>query len=147
MSYKGKYKPQNPSKYVGDVNNIQYRSLWERRFMVHCDTNANITKWGSEEIVIPYISPVDGKRHRYFVDFIIETKAENGERQVSLIEIKPKKQCKEPKPPQGRGKKQISNYIYESRAWGVNQQKWNAAKAFAEERGWKFVILTEDDIF
>lgn len=147
MSYKGKYKPENPRKYVGNVEEIRYRSLWERRFMVYCDTNANITKWGSEVVKIPYVSPVDGRRHNYFVDFIIESIDKMGEPKVSLIEIKPKKQCKEPKKPENPTKKQKSNYIYEAKTWAVNQGKWEAAHRFAEERGWKFVILTEDDIF
>lgn len=118
--------------------------------MVYCDTNANITKWGSEVIKIPYRSPVDGKVHRYFVDFIIESKdTKTGETKVSLIEIKPKKQCKEPKQPDAMKptKKQKSTYIYEAATWAVNQEKWDAARAFAKERGWEFVILTEDDIF
>lgn len=147
MSYKGKYNPKNPNKYAGDITKIQYRSLWERRFMVYCDTNANITKWGSEEIAIPYRSPVDGKIHRYYVDFIIESKDKMGVTKVSLVEIKPKKQCHQPKKPENPTKRQKSNYIYETKTWAVNQEKWEAAQAFAKERGWEFIVLTEDDIF
>lgn len=147
MSYKGKYQPQNPNKYVGNLGNIQYRSLWERRFMVYCDTNNSITKWGSEVIKIPYLSPLDDRVHQYHVDFVIESTGKDGTRKVSLIEIKPKKQCVEPKQPEKPTKKQKSNYIYEAKTWMVNQQKWEAAKRFAEERGWEFVVLTEDDIF
>ena len=147
MSYKGKYKPENPRKYVGDLDKIRYLSLWERRFMVYCDTNANITKWGSEIVKIPYISPLDGRPHTYFVDFIIESLDKDGVPKISIIEIKPKKQCKEPKQAQKPTKKQKSNYIYEAKAWAVNQGKWEAAQKFVEEREWKFVILTEDDIF
>jgi hypothetical protein len=147
MSYKGFYKPQNPKKYAGDVSNIRYRSLWERRFMVYCDTNASITKWASEEVAIPYRSPIDQKIHKYFVDFIIESKDANGVKKVTLIEIKPKKQCREPKINPNPSKNQKRNYIYESATWAVNQEKWDAARAFAKERGWEFIILTEDDIF
>ena len=147
MSYKGKYKPQNPQKYVGDPQNIQYRSLWERRFMVYCDTNAAITKWSSEEVAIPYRSPIDGKIHRYYVDFVIESLDKTGDRKVSMVEIKPKKQCQEPKRRDEMSKKQKSTYIYEAATWAVNQEKWDAARNFAKERGWEFVVLTEDDIF
>lgn len=147
MSYKGKYKPQNPKKYVGNIEDIKYRSLWERRFMVYCDTNTNITKWGSEVIKIPYVSPLDGRRHNYLVDFIIESLDKEGIPSVSLIEIKPKKQCKEPKQKENATKRQKSNYIYEAKMWAVNQEKWEAATLFAKERGWKFIVLTEDDIF
>ena len=78
MAYKGKYKVKNPSKYVGAVDNVVYRSSWERRFMVYADTNPNVVKWNSEGLVIPYVSPVDGKVHRYFPDFWIEVKDEKG---------------------------------------------------------------------
>jgi hypothetical protein len=87
MSYKGKYKPENPRKYVGDLEEIRYRSLWERRFMVYCDTNANITKWGSEIVKIPYISPLDGRPHKYFVDFIIESIDKDGVPKVNLVKV------------------------------------------------------------
>ena len=74
MSYKGKYKPSYPQKYKGDPTNIIYRSLWERKFMVYCDNNERILEWGSEEIALPYRSPVDNRVHRYFPDFYIKVK-------------------------------------------------------------------------
>ena len=40
--------------------------------MVYCDNNPNILEWGSEEIIIPYKSPLDKKVHRYFPDFFIK---------------------------------------------------------------------------
>ena len=86
MSYKGKYHPTKREKYRGDVNNIIYRSLWERSFMKYCDDNPDVVEWGSEEIVVPYISPIDGKRHRYFPDFYVKTS--KGDK--FLVEIKPK---------------------------------------------------------
>ncbi len=61
MSYKGRYQPSYPRKYKGNPSNIIYRSLWERKFMVYCDLNENILEWGSEEIIIPYKSPLDKK--------------------------------------------------------------------------------------
>ena len=64
MAYKGKYKPKYRSKYKGDPTKIIYRSLWERRFMVYCDENPNIIKWASEEVIIPYRSPLDKRIHR-----------------------------------------------------------------------------------
>lgn len=72
-----------------------------------------------------------------------------GEKKVSLIEIKPKKQCKEPQKPNTDkpSKRQKSTYIYEAATWAVNQEKWDAARAFAKDRGWEFVVLTEEDIF
>ena len=66
MSYKGRYTPTKPKKYKGNPQNIIYRSLWERKFMVYCDNSTSIIEWGSEEIIIPYLSPKDGRMHRYF---------------------------------------------------------------------------------
>ena len=96
MAYKGKYKPQNPQKYIGDPTKIIYRSLWERKFMVFCDNQQNIIKWGSEEVIVPYVSPVDKRPHRYFVDFLVTIKKKSGLKETLLIEIKPKKQCVAP---------------------------------------------------
>ena len=89
MSYSGRFKPKNYKKYTGDPTKIVYRSLWERRFMQYCDDNNNIIEWGSEEIIIPYISPVDKKVHRYFPDFYIKVRESNGSIQKYIIEVKP----------------------------------------------------------
>jgi hypothetical protein len=73
-TYKGIYRPSNPSKYAGNPNRIVYRSNWERKFMVYCDRTDDIIYWASEELSIPYVNPIDRKVHRYFPDFIIKTK-------------------------------------------------------------------------
>ena len=72
MSYKTKFIPKNISKYIGDYTKIICRSLWERRFCKYLDSNRNIIRWSSEEVVIPYYSTVDKKTHRYFPDFYVE---------------------------------------------------------------------------
>ncbi len=118
MSYKGKYKPSYPKKYKGDPNNIVYRSLWERKFMVYCDNNQNILEWGSEEVIVPYRSPIDNRYHRYFPDFYIKVKESNGMIKKMIIEIKPFKQCIEPKVKQRKTK----GYIYEVVEYAKNQQ-------------------------
>jgi len=142
MSYKGKYKPKNPKKYLGDPTKVIYRSLWERRFMVFCDNNDSVLGWGSEEVVVPYKSPIDNKRHRYYVDFIVEIRNKKGFKEVTLIEVKPKAQCKPPE----KKSKPSRRYLREVARWGVNSAKWEAATEFAENRGWKFKILTEDEL-
>jgi hypothetical protein len=142
MSYKGKYQPSYPQKYKGDPTNIVYRSLWERRFMSYCDLNENILEWGSEEIALPYRSPIDGKIHRYFPDFYIKVKENNGSIQKYIIEIKPKKQTIEPKVQ----KRKTKGYIFEVTEWARNQAKWKVAEEFCEDRRWKFKILTEEDL-
>ena len=126
MSYSGKYKPTNIEKYKGDHRNIIYRSLWERKFMVYCDTNEKILEWGSEELVIPYKSPLDNKWHRYFPDFFIKYVDNQGNIRRSVIEIKPKRFCEAPKVQSRKTKK----YIYEVTEYAKNQAKWEAAKEF-----------------
>jgi hypothetical protein len=37
-------------------------------------------------------------------------------------------------------------YLTEVKTWGVNQAKWKAANEFCKDRGWKFKIVTEDDL-
>ena len=117
MSYKGKYTPTNPRKYTGNPSNIIYRSLWERKFMVYCDANNKIIEWGSEEIIIPYLSPWDGRVHRYFPDFYIKVKQSNGTLKKFIIEVKPKKQTKPPKPVTRKTKR----FINEVKTWGINE--------------------------
>jgi hypothetical protein len=142
MSYKGKYQPSNPKKYKGDPTNIIYRSLWERKFMVYCDTNENILEWFSEEIAVPYRSPIDNKIHRYFPDFYIKVKESTGQIKKYLIEIKPKKQTIEPIPQ----KRKTKGYIYEVYEYAKNQAKWKAAQEFCEDRQWEFKLLTETEL-
>jgi hypothetical protein len=141
MSYKGKYKPSYPKKYKGDPTNVIYRSLWERKFMVYCDKNENVLEWSSEEIALPYKSPLDNRIHRYFPDFYIKVK-EGNKIQKYLIEIKPKKQVREPK----IQTKKTRSYIYEVTEYAKNQAKWKSAQEFCEDRQWKFKIMTEDDL-
>ena len=110
--------------------------------MVYCDTNENILEWGSEELALPYRSPIDNKIHRYFPDFYIKVKESNGSIKKYLIEIKPKKQTVEPQVQ----KRKTKGYIYEVYEYAKNQAKWKAAKEFCEDRQWTFKILTEDDL-
>lgn len=141
-TYKGKFKPKNPTKYRGDVTNIVYRSLWELRFMKWCDSNSAVQEWGSETVIVPYISPIDKKIHRYFVDFYIKIKNRQGQLQKYLIEIKPERFTKPPQIPQ----KKTKRFIDEIFQYGINEAKWKAAFEFCEDRNMKFMILTEKDL-
>jgi hypothetical protein len=141
-SHKGRYVPKHPEKYVGDISSIWYRSGLERTFMVWCDSNTNVVSWNSEEVVVPYFSPMDNRSHRYFVDFIIQIKNTKGELRVYLVEIKPFQFTKEPV----RGKKKTATFLAEAAQWGVNQAKWGAAKQFCKSKNWEFIILTERDL-
>mgnify|MGYP001173662892 FL=1 len=142
MSYKGKFRPSKPKKYKGDPTNIVYRSLWELKFMRYCDSNNNIVKWSSEEIVIPYRSPLDNRFHRYFPDFYLKYKDNSGKVVEKVIEIKPAKQVQEPKIQKRRTKR----YVTEVVNYAKNQAKWEAAEEFCKDRRWQFQILTEKEL-
>ena len=142
MSYKGKYYPSFPRKYKGDPTNIVYRSLWERKFMVYCDKNQNILEWASEEIAIPYRSPIDNRVHRYFPDFYMKVKETNGKIKNYVIEVKPAKQTKPPVKP----KRQTKGYIREAYEYAKNQAKWKMSKESCADRQWVFKVVTEKEL-
>lgn len=138
----GIFKPSNPQKYIGSSNPI-YRSGWELKFFRWADLNENIIAWGSENIIIPYVSPFDQKVHRYFVDNFIVFKDKDGNKKKFLIEIKPSSQVARPE--YSKRKKQ-STMVYEQTTWVTNQAKWEAAKKWAEKKNCQFLILTEKEL-
>lgn len=142
MIRQGIYKPQNPHKYKGNFDNIVFRSSWERRVMVYLDTNPSILEWNSEEIVIPYMSPIDNRIHRYFVDFYVKAKTKDNLIKEMLWEVKPESQTVQPK----QQKRITKRYINEVTTWGVNEAKWKAANGFCKDRGWAFMLITEKNL-
>ena len=141
-----KWRPKHPEKYVGDVNNIIARSSWEVKFMNYCDTHPEILKYTSEELVIPYLSPVDNAVHRYFVDFLILVKTQSGELKRYAVEVKPYEQTLPPTL-QPKNRKQRIRLINESMTYQVNQAKWEAARLFCRKKGLEFVVLTEKELY
>ena len=141
-TYKGFFKPKNPQKYRGDPTNIIYRSGWELKLMLYLDEHKDVVNWGSEELIIPYRSPIDGKVHRYFPDFIVTKINKQGLRETAIIEVKPKKQTV---PPQKQSKV-TKRYLTEVKNWGINEAKWKAATEFCKDRGWSFHIFTEQEL-
>jgi hypothetical protein len=140
----GKYHPSNPSKYKGDPYNIIYRSTLETKFMSFFDKHPNIVAWSSETVIIPYISPLDNRIHKYYVDFYIETKQTDGTIKRYLIEVKPDVQTRPPKHP--KSKSRYPKYLEALKTWSTNEAKWKAAVAFCKQRGLEFKVLTEKDI-
>lgn len=110
--------------------------------MRYLDDHPDVLAWGSEEIVIPYRSPIDGKLHRYFPDFIVKKKNKDGSTSTILIEVKPRAQTIEPKVQ----KKASKRYVNEVVTWGVNQAKWKAAESFCKDRNWRFQLMTEKEL-
>lgn len=142
-TYQGKYKPQNPEKYVGDVSQVIYRSGWERKLMLRCDTDPNILKWGSEIHPIPYYSSVDKKARRYFVDFFIKLKSKTGQVRNIMVEVKPHKETIPPVPPKINNTKRKQRYLKEMITYQRNLDKWEAATAWGKKNGMEFTIMDE----
>lgn len=133
----GRFTPRHPEKYVGDASNIIYRSSWELKMMKWADMNPDVLKYASEELIIPYVSPVDSRQHRYFVDFLIMVRTRSGEIKKYAVEIKPAAQTV---PPTTKNKKRL---LEETMTYAVNQAKWAAADAFCKKKDMEFIVLTE----
>ena len=137
----GVYNPVNRAKYIG-VQTPVYRSSWELKFFQWCDKNINVLEWGSESTIVPYVSPLDNRVHRYYVDGAVALK-EGNEVVRYLVEIKPYKQTQ---PPVESKRKKQKTIIYEKTTYAINQAKWQAAEKFAKKRNMQFIILTENEL-
>ena len=140
--HQGKFHPSNPEKYMGDTNNIVYRSSWELHFLKWCDRNDSVLSYASEEFSIPYVSPHDNRVHRYYPDGLVKMKHSDGSVKRYIVEIKPKKQTQPPKP----GQRRTKTALYEAMEYEKNLAKWKAAEAFAKDNGIEFRIITEEDL-
>jgi len=137
------FVPIHPEKYRGTLPIIA-RSSYEIAVFQAIDKNPNIIYWSSESIIVPYISPVDQKKHRYFPDVFIEAKGKNGEILSEMIEIKPFSQTK---PPSFGPRSSDTTKRKMTETYAINCAKWEAATAFCNSKGWKFKILDERHIF
>lgn len=145
MAYQGYFKPKNPAKYRGNPSNIIYRSRWELKLMMYLDEHKDVLGWGSEELIIPYRSPIDGRVHRYFPDFVVTKINKDGKKETAIIEVKPAAQSRPPVLKEGQNPR-TKRYINEVMTWGVNEAKWKAAKQFCADRGWTFHVFTEKEL-
>ncbi len=134
----GIYKPKNSQKYIGSTP--VYRSMMELKAFRYLDNNPNVLSWSSESVVVPYISPADGRMHRYFVDLVAKLKSKDGTIKKLLIEVKPEKQTK---PPTESANKKQKTMIYERYHFAINTAKWKAAQEWCKSKGYTFIILNE----
>ena len=141
MAYRGKFYPKHPLKYKGDPNKIVYRSSWEVRVMKYLDENDGVVWWASEEMNVKYISPVDGRVHRYFPDFVVKVRRKDNSSTIFMLEVKPEAQTKLRQP-----KRVTKQYINEAVTYAVNQAKWKYAEEFCKDHGWVFRVVTEKDL-
>jgi len=136
MAYRTKFEPKNKQKYVGDLDNIICRSLWERSVCKFFDENSNVLKWASEEITIPYMHPIKNKVTNYIPDFLVQIKNKQFTETI-LIEVKPKKQTILKENASKRDKI----------TWLINNAKWQAAESYCKKNKFTFKILTEKELF
>jgi len=149
VAHKGRFKPKNPSKYRGDPTKIIYRSSWEFKFFRYVDEHPDVLWWASEEYVVPYLSPIDGKRHRYYPDVVVHRKNNDGTQKTLMIEIKPASQVRPPDMSKRNDTKtgRVSRrFLNEVKTYGVNDAKWKAARIWCAQRGWDFLIYTEHEL-
>lgn len=137
----GYFTPQNPEKYQGNPSNIIWRSSWEKEIFKWVDTNPNIIKWASEEIIIHYWNPITKDQHRYFPDLYAEINSKNGIRKC-LIEIKPAQHSFLPKKKKRQRQK---TYVENLMIYYKNAFKWAAAQEYCKQRGWEFLLLCKDE--
>jgi hypothetical protein len=141
MSYKGKFKPKNPQKYVGDPENIIYRSLWELAFMRRLDESPKVLAWASEETYISYFNPIDKKFHRYYPDFFVTMDTDHGRKNI-IFEIKPKKYSIKPEKPAKINREYKKNLVI----YLINEAKWKYAREYAKRNNAEFQVLTEEHL-
>jgi len=138
----GLYNVINKDKYVGDVNNVIYRSSWELKYLYMLDKSDDILKFSSEETIIPY-QDYDGRIRRYFVDFKVQSRTQG----ISLIEIKPFIQTQPPILKENKSGRPTKSQINQILTYDKNQRKWKAAEKYCKSKNWTFRIVTEKDLF
>lgn len=142
----GYFRPENPDKYIGTALPIIYRSSWELKFLMFCDTNPHVEAYASEPVGIPYYNPIDKKVHEYFIDFFIKIR-KDGKEQKWFIEVKPMKFLSMPKKPKRETLKSMERYVKDVKNYIINKAKFDAARNYALENKCNFGIITENFIF
>lgn len=146
MARSGKFHLENPDKYIGNPNNIFYRSQWETVLMRFLDRHPDVIKWGSEELIIPYYHPFKKRMARYFPDFYIKQRSKTGEIEEIIVEVKPYYQTIPPvikTLKNGQLSKISKKQVID---WEINKAKWKAAEKFCKKKNWIFIKMTEYDL-
>jgi hypothetical protein len=133
----GVYKVKNLEKYMG-ARMPTYRSSWEYTFCAFCDNNPSIQQWASEGVKIPYRDPLTGKQTVYIPDFLITYIDKNLKTHVELIEIKPANQML---------RERVGKNPYNQAQYIKNMAKWQAAGVWCKNKGIRFRVINESDIY
>jgi len=144
----GYYTLQNLNKYIGDPGKIIYRSAWEKTFCIFCDLNTQVIAWSSEPIRIPYQHPILNVQKPYNVDFYFKIKKTDNIIKEYIAEVKPAKKIKKPEMPPGNvTQKRLNGYIAQMQEYSINMFKFKAAQEWAIQRGWEFILITENFLY
>jgi hypothetical protein len=133
----GKFEMKNPQKYIGTSAPLA-RSSWEFVFMKMLDEHQGVQNWASESIKIPYRNPFTGKQTVYVPDFFVVYIDKNGKTHAELIEVKPANQT---------FIEQVGKGQYNKQQYVKNLAKWEAARAYCNQKNITFRVVTESDIF
>lgn len=136
------YIPINREKYKG-AQLPYFRSSYEKKLMCFFDKHPNVIAWVSEPFAIAYFNPVKGKITRYYPDFLVTYRGQDGLDHTELIEVKPYRQTIPPVVSKG---KRHSTILIEGRMWAINKAKWEAAKKYCQDRNITFRIMTEKEL-
>ena len=155
---KGEYPLKNPKKYIGKCKPY-YKSSYEQRMMYWLDENTKVLEWSYEPHYIEYLSHTpsnypewanaltDNSIHKYFVDFYAKLLDSSGNVVTYILEIKPYIQTIKPIEPKNKNKKNVKRFVEETKEYIKNMNKWEAAENYASQKGIKFTVLTERDLF
>jgi len=137
--FQGLFKPINPQKYKGNPTQICFRSSYELKLLTYLDRHPEIVWYSSEELSIPYRSPIDRSLRRYYPDILCKRRND-----ILMIEVKPKFQRNPPV--LAEGKRMTASHKRAVITYAINDAKWKAARAYCEDRGWIFKIMTEKEL-
>lgn len=139
--HRGYFKPSNPSKYVGDLNKIEFKSGLELAAFRQFDNHSSIINWSVENVKVPY--RYNNKSHIYIVDMWANIKQRDGSIKEYLVEIKHKKNVDKP----SYNKRKSKRYDEDLDEWMKNKAKWKAAAKYAISKNIKFRIITNELIY
>jgi hypothetical protein len=133
----GRFTMKNPGKYVGTKTPLA-RSSWEFVFMRMLDEHPGVENWASESIQIPYRDPLTGRNTIYVPDFFVVYIDRNKKKHAEVVEVKPSNHMMFEK---------VGKSIYNQEQYVKNMAKWEAASAWCRQKGIKFRVINEEDIF
>lgn len=160
----GYYNVKNVDKYIGDPNQVIYRSSWEFAFCKYCDASPSVIRWSSEPIKIPYYdrvskleecqklgldpnNPANWEVKNYNTDFWFQLDRGDGNTEKIFVEIKPSYKLKKPIPPlKDAPLKEHRKFNKAAKEYLINEAKFAALKEWAERNGSKFYVFTEQTL-